>query len=155
MLETATLACTGIALACGYGYAAMAPQSQIFGRTIIAPKNSNECALTYDDGPNDHVTLQLLELLARYNVPATFFLIGSHARKSPHIVRAMDEAGHLVGNHTMTHPMLTFMKRHAIYTELAGCSKLLEDILGKEVKYFRPPMEPGAQPFCILHTNSA
>ena len=66
---------TGFA-AGAYAYAAQWPTSQIFGRTVLAGSDIHEVALTFDDGPNDPYTLQLLELLARHQVRATFFLIG-------------------------------------------------------------------------------
>src|ERR1700676_4469351 len=59
-------------------------------------------ALTYDDGPNDPHTLRLLEVLARHNVPATFFLIGRYVKQRPDIVRELVRAGHVIGNHTFS-----------------------------------------------------
>ena len=89
-------------------YAALHPQSQLFGRTLIAGDDPSEIALTYDDGPNDAATMQLLEVLARHNVCASFFMIGGFVRQRPEIARAVHAAGHLVGNHTMTHPWLAW-----------------------------------------------
>ena len=83
-----------------------AARDLIFGRTVLAGSDIQEVALTYDDGPNDPYTQQLLDLLARYQVRATFFLIGSFVRRRPEIVRAIRQGGHLLGNHTMTHPYL-------------------------------------------------
>ncbi|MGD0889613.1 MAG: polysaccharide deacetylase family protein, partial [Acidobacteriaceae bacterium] len=64
----------------GFAYASLWPTSQIFGRTLIAGEDGNEVALTFDDGPNDAATLQLLEVLARHVVRATFFNMGNFAR---------------------------------------------------------------------------
>src|SRR5580698_1262167 len=94
---------TGLA-AGAYAYAANWPTSQIFGRTILVGSDIHQVALTFDDGPNDPYTLQLLDLLARHEVRATFFLIGSFVRRHPEIARAVHQAGHLLGNHTMGHP---------------------------------------------------
>jgi peptidoglycan/xylan/chitin deacetylase (PgdA/CDA1 family) len=94
---------TGFA-AGAYVYAAQWPTSQIFGRTVLAGADIHEVALTFDDGPNDPYTLELLELLARHQVRAIFFLIGDFVRRRPDIARAVRQAGHLVGNHTMSHP---------------------------------------------------
>lgn len=123
----------------GYGYAAMWPTSQIFGRTIVAGADANEFALTFDDGPNDPYTGRLLDLLARYQVRATFFMIGQFVRQRPDIVRAVRAAGHLIGNHTMTHPVLLFKSGTRVRAELSGCNAALEDVLGERVSYFRPP----------------
>lgn len=138
----ATLATAGAAAtlaAGGYAYAAMWPTSQIFGKAIIGGSNPNEFALTYDDGPNDPYTFQLLDILARHNVRATFFLIGRFVRQRPEIARAIHAAGHLVGNHTMTHPVLLFQSPQRVREELADCSAAIEDALGEPVHYFRPP----------------
>ena len=56
-----------------YAYAAQWPTSQVFGRTVLAGSDIHEIALTFDDGPNDPYTMQLLELLARWQIRATFF----------------------------------------------------------------------------------
>ena len=91
------------------GYQSMAPTGQWFGRTFTGlGRGSKQLALTYDDGPNDPHTLRLLEILARHNVHATFFLIGRYVEQRPDIVRELVKAGHVIGNHTFTHPLLTF-----------------------------------------------
>ena len=123
----------------GYHYAAMWPESQIFGPTLIAGTDAAELALTYDDGPNDPYTLQLLEVLARYNVQATFFMIGNFARRHPDLVRSVRKAGHLVGSHTMTHPHLMYCSSARIRAEILDANALMEDILGEPVHFFRPP----------------
>src|SRR3981189_2826647 len=103
----AALATAGL-LASGCTYAALSAQSQLFGKVLIASRNPNEIALTYDDGPNDIVTERLLEVLAHSNVRATFFLIGRYVRQRPQIARAVASAGPLIGNHSMTHPWLAW-----------------------------------------------
>ena len=84
--------------------AALRPYSQLFGPTLIAGNDPREVALTYDDGPNDACTESLLELLDRHNAKATFFMIGRFVRQRPDLARQVQAAGHLIGNHTMTHP---------------------------------------------------
>jgi peptidoglycan/xylan/chitin deacetylase (PgdA/CDA1 family) len=122
-----------------YAYAAQWPTSQIFGRTVIAGSDIHELALTFDDGPNDPYTLQLLELLAHHQVKAIFFLIGDFVRRRPDIARAVRQAGHLVGNHTMSHPSLMWERPARVREELAGCTAAIEDATGEAVQYFRPP----------------
>src|SRR5271168_971334 len=126
-------------LAGGCTYAALSAQSQLFGKVLIAGRDPNEIALTYDDGPNDIVTERLLDLLAHHNVCATFFLIGRYVRQRPQIVRAIAESGHLIGNHTMTHPWLAWQSPARIRQELADCNSILEDTLGVPIRYFRAP----------------
>jgi peptidoglycan/xylan/chitin deacetylase (PgdA/CDA1 family) len=117
----------------------MWPTSQIFGQAIIGGPDPREFALTYDDGPNDPYTFKLLDVLAEHDVRATFFLIGRFVRQRPDIVRAIRSAGHLVGNHTTTHPVLLFQSPKHAREELAGCNAAIEDVLGEPVRYFRPP----------------
>jgi peptidoglycan/xylan/chitin deacetylase (PgdA/CDA1 family) len=126
-------------LASGCTYAALSAQSQLFGKVLIASRNPNEIALTYDDGPNDIVTERLLDVLARHNVRATFFLIGRYVRQRPQIARAIAASGHLIGNHTMTHPWLAWQSSARIRQELTGCNAILEDTLGIPIRYFRAP----------------
>ncbi|MGB6130761.1 MAG: polysaccharide deacetylase family protein [Acidobacteriaceae bacterium] len=123
----------------GYTWAALSPQSQIFGRTIVAGSDPAEFALTYDDGPNEAWTPQLLDLLAQRNVCATFFVIGKFVRQRPDLVRAVRTAGHLIGNHTVSHPWLTLESPRRVREELAGCNAAIEDAIGERVRFFRPP----------------
>ncbi len=134
----------------GYAYAGLVPTSQVFGRTLLAGRDGNEIALTFDDGPNDPYTLQLLDLLAQHQVRAIFFLIGNFVRRRPEIARAILQAGHLIGNHTMSHPSLMWERPSRVREELAGCNAVLEDVTGTAVHYFRPPF--GARRPDVLRT---
>lgn len=130
----------GAALCAGaYAYAANWPTSQIFGPAILGGPDPRKIALTFDDGPNDPYTLHLLDILARYEVRATFFLIGRFVRQRPEIVRAVKTAGHLLGNHTMNHPVLLWERTSRVREELAGCNAAIEDATGDRVDFFRPP----------------
>lgn len=117
----------------------MDPQSQLFGRTVVAGRDPAEFALTYDDGPNDPWTGRLLDLLAQRRVRATFFLIGRHVHQRPDLVREIQAAGHLIGNHTVTHPWLVLQSPRRVREELSGCNAALEDVLGAPVRFLRPP----------------
>jgi peptidoglycan/xylan/chitin deacetylase (PgdA/CDA1 family) len=140
MLLPFAIAGASASLAVGaYHYAALWPQSRFFGHAVVAGNNPAEVALTYDDGPNDPYTHQLLEVLARHEVRVTFFLIGQFVRERPDVVRAIDRAGHLIGSHTMNHPRLMYTSRKRMRNELAGTTALLEDAIGRRVRYFRPP----------------
>ncbi len=128
------------ALAAGsYAYAGMWPESQLFGPCVVASKHPGEIALTYDDGPADPDTFNLLEVLAKHGVRATFFMIGQFVRQRPDIVRAVAAAGHLIGNHTFTHPLLLIRRPSIVLQELRDCNAALEDVLGAPVHWFRPP----------------
>lgn len=121
------------------GYATMAPQSQLYGRTLTHGDDRDQIALTFDDGPNDPHTMRLLDVLAQHKAKATFFLIGKYVRRRPEIVRAIVAGGHEIGNHTYSHPNLIFTSRARLRQELEDCNKALEDALGTTVSLFRPP----------------
>jgi peptidoglycan/xylan/chitin deacetylase (PgdA/CDA1 family) len=120
-------------------YAALSPGSQLFGPTLIAGNDPLEAALTYDDGPNAAATPALLDLLAAHNARATFFMIGNFVRQQKDLARRVHAAGHLIGNHTETHPWLHYQTARTIQQELRACNQALEDTLGTPVRYFRPP----------------
>lgn len=121
------------------GYASMAPRSQLYGRTLAQGCDSGQIALTYDDGPNDPYTFHLLDMLAARDAKATFFLIGRYVHQRPDIARAIQQAGHAIGNHTYTHPNLIFVPPARVRRELEDCTKVLEDATGKHPSLFRPP----------------
>jgi peptidoglycan-N-acetylglucosamine deacetylase len=121
------------------GYHSMAPTSQMWGRTVVRSSNPKHLALTYDDGPNDPYTLRLLDVLARHQVRATFFLIGRYVRQRPDIVRELLRAGHAIGNHTFTHPNLIWVSQADLRRQLEDCQKAIEDAGGQQPTLFRPP----------------
>jgi len=122
------------------GYQSMAPIGQWFGATFTGlPRGTRQLALTYDDGPNDPHTMHLLEVLAKHEVHATFFLIGRYVQQRPEIAREIIKAGHVVGNHTFTHPLLTLKSAAEIRQELSVCRSALQDSIGAHSNLFRPP----------------
>ena len=130
----------GLALAAGgCAYAAMGPGSQIFGQTLIAPRRPGHLALTFDDGPNPAWTPQLLDILAAHHVRATFFMLGQYAKAEPILARYIADAGHLIGNHSWSHPNLALAAPARVREELRRTKDTLEQIIGKPVRYFRPP----------------
>lgn len=134
------LGAAGLAAACAAGYQSMAPTGQWYGRTFCGlPHQSKQLALTYDDGPNDAQTPRLLEVLAKHDVSATFFMIGRFVQIRPEIARQVAQAGHVIGNHTFTHPLLTFMSAANIRTQLQSCERALADAVGQHSNLFRPP----------------
>jgi peptidoglycan/xylan/chitin deacetylase (PgdA/CDA1 family) len=139
MLGT-VLAGTAAAAAVAAGYQSMAPTGQWYGRTFTGlPRGTKQIALTYDDGPNDPHTLRLLEVFAKHGVHATFFLIGRYVQQRPDIVREIVKAGHVVGNHTFTHPLLIFKTAVEVRKELTDCRSALQHAVGEHSNLFRPP----------------
>ena len=131
---------TTVAAASAAGYQSMAPTGQWFGRTFASGiRGSKQIALTYDDGPNDPHTLKLLDVLAKHNVRATFFMIGRYVQQRPEIARAVAQAGHVIGNHTFTHPLLIFESASQTRQQLVDCHQALQDAVGEHSNLFRPP----------------
>src|SRR2546422_886205 len=98
------LALTAAAAVAAAGYQSMAPTRQWYGRTFTGlGRGSKQLALTFDDGPNDPHTLRLLEVLAKHNVHATFFLIGRYVSQRPDIVRELVRGGDVILLHDGSH----------------------------------------------------
>jgi peptidoglycan-N-acetylglucosamine deacetylase len=128
------------AAASAAGYQSMAPTGQWYGRTFIGlGRGSKQIALTYDDGPNDPHTLKLLEVLAKHDARATFFMIGRYVRQRPEIAREVARAGHAIGNHTYTHPLLIFESAAETRRQLLECRAALQDTIDEHSNLFRPP----------------
>ena len=122
------------------GYQSMAPTGQWYGRTFTSlARGTKQLALTYDDGPNDPHTMHLLEVLAKHSIRATFFLIGRYVQQRPDIVREIVKAGHIIGNHTFTHPLLIFKSAADVRKELTDCRAAIQDAVGEHSSLFRPP----------------
>jgi peptidoglycan/xylan/chitin deacetylase (PgdA/CDA1 family) len=120
-------------------YGTVHPCSQLFGRTICRTNSPRKLAITFDDGPNPAITPRLLDLLDRYNAKATFFLIGRYVRERPELVRETVSRGHIVGNHTETHPNLFWLTPRQVRIELRLCHDAISNAVGAAPKWFRPP----------------
>jgi len=121
-------------------WGAVAPSSQLFGPTVRRTVSARQIALTFDDGPNPAVTPQLLDLLDRHSVRATFFVIGKFVRVCPDLVREISARGHAIGNHTETHANLFFQSSTGIRDELARCQEAISTaIRGEPPRWMRPP----------------
>jgi peptidoglycan/xylan/chitin deacetylase (PgdA/CDA1 family) len=97
-----------------------------------------EVALTFDDGPSIY-TPQVLDVLKRYNVKATFFCLGEHVVEHPDFVKREQQEGHTIGNHTWTHPHLPTISSQDIITELTNTGDILQKVTGIRPTLFRPP----------------
>lgn len=96
-------------------------------------------ALTFDDGPHPYYTEQLLDGLKERGVVVSFFVTGEHAVLHPDVIKRMDEEGHLIGNHTYSHMQLNNANKEEYKEELVATSEVIEEIIGEEVIYVRPP----------------
>jgi peptidoglycan/xylan/chitin deacetylase (PgdA/CDA1 family) len=108
-------------------YGGQWPTAQVFGSTICRAGGARQrIALTYDDGPNPEQTPRLMEVLARHDAHATFFLIGKWAEREPGLVRELEAAGHAIGNHTYNHPRMPFISDATATDELRRCRQAVE-----------------------------
>ena len=96
-------------------------------------------ALTFDDGPHPTYTPKLLAILRKYNIKATFFVIGKMVEQYPDLVRAEDADGDLVANHTYHHVNLNRIPIDEIALEWKSCNDAVKAVLGKQMRYCRPP----------------
>lgn len=108
-------------------------------RIVRFTTRPKDLALTFDDGPNPDVTQPILDLLDKYSVRATFFVIGRFARAYPRIVRDIAACGHDVGNHTSTHAPLTQLSVRQVETELFRCQDVVGSAVGSRPLWMRPP----------------
>ncbi|MEU2426820.1 polysaccharide deacetylase family protein [Streptomyces sp. NPDC007851] len=102
-------------------------------------ERGRQMMLTFDDGPNPNYTPHILDTLAKYDVRAMFFLCGECVVENRELVARMAEEGHVVGNHTWTHPLLTTLDRGEIRDEMESTSDAIEDTYGERPQWFRAP----------------
>ena len=137
MVEVATGA---IAVAAGaLAYGARVPRSSMLAPTVWrGPVGSPGIALTFDDGPSES-TLELLEILDHFDVPATFFQCGANVRRVPAMARAVAGAGHEIGNHSESHRLLSLRGAGFIRDEIETAQRTIADVTGVTPRVFRPP----------------
>lgn len=98
-----------------------------------------EVTLTFDDGPNPPYTSQVLTILQRYRIPATFFDVGRQVQAYPDLVRQEYISGHSVGNHTWGHANLSHLSELSIIWQLTTDEDIIKRIIGVPPTFFRPP----------------
>lgn len=98
-----------------------------------------QIALTFDDGPHPTLTPRILEILDRYNVTATFFMVGQNVLNYSEAARQVIQAGHEVGNHTFTHPHIASLEEKAIFDEIGRCEDALEELCEYRPHLLRTP----------------
>lgn len=131
-----------VAVLAGIGvYDMLSPWSSAFGGTHWAgPGRDRVVALTFDDGPNEPYTSEVLAILRRERVRATFFLIGDRVRREPGIAAEIAREGHVVGNHSETHPFaLALETPERIRSELDRAERQIHAATGIYPRLFRPP----------------
>lgn len=115
-------------------------ESSIYGKVLSHGRRDElKIALTFDDGPHPENTPLILDVLARFNVKATFFCVGEEVKKYPDLVRRIKNEGHLLGSHTLSHRNLLSCSLSETKRQIGGGIEALRAVLGEELAYFRPP----------------
>ena len=112
-----------------------------FGKT-----SKPKLVLTYDDGPDPKYTKEILDTLAFYHVPATFFVIGMEAENNIPLIKRILKDGHELGNHTFTHPDMSKVSKDRALLEMDATKLLIECITGRSLVMFRAPFNADSEP---------
>ena len=110
-----------------------------YGAFTNGAAGSNLIALTFDDGPHPRYTEQILEVLAEYDVPATFFFIGENVEYYPQTAKAVADAGHEIGNHTQRHLHVMKLSDDELKQEIEKAQDVIRRVTGQSPALFRPP----------------
>jgi cellulose synthase/poly-beta-1,6-N-acetylglucosamine synthase-like glycosyltransferase/peptidoglycan/xylan/chitin deacetylase (PgdA/CDA1 family)/spore germination protein YaaH len=103
-------------------------------------------ALSFDDGPDPEWTPKILDILKRYNVRGTFFMIGEEAENNVRVMQRVYREGHEIGNHTFTHPDISEISNTQVDLQLNATERLFASKLGVQPLYFRPPYSIDQEP---------
>ncbi len=136
-----TLAAAGAGLAAGglMVYEWLSPRSWLYGPIFWHARTQERMvALTFDDGPCHPYTEQLLEILDRERVKATFFQIGNNVRREPNLAAEV-ASQHVVGNHTFDHPHLVWSRTGTVREQLQRAQEAIYDATGTTPRLFRVP----------------
>jgi peptidoglycan/xylan/chitin deacetylase (PgdA/CDA1 family) len=133
----------GVATIGMLAYGLGAPSATLLGPALVRdaflPGGPRQVALTFDDGPSVPYTGQVLDILRKNRIHATFFICGANAERYPDLVRRIKAEGHEIGNHTYSHPYLYLMDREKIADEIDRTQDVLQKISGRRPRLFRPP----------------
>lgn len=100
---------------------------------------SMKIALTFDDGPHPSQTLRILDILDKYGIKATFFVVGVNATYYSEALEEVCRRGHEIGNHTFSHPQVSKLDPEALEKEVDECENTLLGLTDRKTKLFRPP----------------
>ncbi|WP_415157479.1 polysaccharide deacetylase family protein [Parafilimonas sp.] len=115
--------------------------SKFFIQTVCrANTDKKEIALSFDDGPAQNYTPQVLQVLKTYNVQAAFFCIGKHIEANKDLLKQVYDEGHIIGNHSYTHDTwFDLFSSAKMSAELAATDNIIKNITGRKPVFFRPP----------------
>ena len=110
----------------------------VFAESLTA-QPTKRIVLTFDDGPHPRQTRQILDVLDRYGIKATFFVIGVNVSNYPGIIEEVKARGHELANHTQTHSHAARLNAQALRNEISDCEREVYMQTGERCKLFRPP----------------
>ena len=111
-----------------------------FNIVCSAKTDKKQIAISFDDGPVNEYTPQILELLAEYKVPAAFFCIGKRVKENEELLKRVHEAGHIIGNHSYSHDTwFDLFSANKMYDDLRMMDAAMQKVIGLKPKLFRPP----------------
>ena len=124
-----------------FAYHGISPRSRFYGKVLSnGNRNYHRIALTFDDGPNEPYTSQVLNILEKYRIKATFFVIGQNARRHPETCRRIVAAGNVIGNHSYHHHKSLCLRRgKTVARDIEMAHQAIYECTGLEPKLFRPP----------------
>jgi cellulose synthase/poly-beta-1,6-N-acetylglucosamine synthase-like glycosyltransferase/spore germination protein YaaH/peptidoglycan/xylan/chitin deacetylase (PgdA/CDA1 family) len=120
------------------------PSSYLIKRFGIP--QGKQILLTFDDGPNEKYTPQILDILKKENIHATFFVVGINAENNLKLIKRTYDEGHEIGNHTFLHPNLAEVSKERVEFELNATRRLIESVTGHSTVLFRPPYNADSEP---------
>ena len=115
----------------------------------LGDDEGNGVVLTFDDGPDAEWTPAVLDVLAEFDAPAAFFVVGVAASDEPELVREVVDAGHIVASHSWDHPDMAQLEPDEVRVQLERTARLLESLVGHEIRLYRAPYT------AMLDTSSA
>jgi peptidoglycan/xylan/chitin deacetylase (PgdA/CDA1 family) len=128
-----------LALAGSCAYMAISPTSQLYGRIVVhGPADQKVVALTFDDGPNEPFTSEILNVLDREGVKATFFAVGVNVATYPDAARRIVADGNVIANHSWDHSRLATAVDFR-YSQLQRAQDEIASVTGVTPRFFRPP----------------
>ncbi len=121
-------------------YLFFSPKSQLFGKFLFRVKTSqNAVALTFDDGPNEPFTSQIMQVLEQHGAKGTFFQVGQNIEHSPETTKRLAEKGHEIGLHSFSHSFSQLFTGRNLELEIDRAQRKVTELTGEPAKYYRPP----------------
>jgi len=150
MLKITAAFCVIVSLLCPYPLQA----AELEAALSHGNRAEKMIALTFDDGPHPRYTPRILELLDRYGIKATFFMIGSNVALYPELGRTVAERGHEIGSHTFSHPHMLRLSDRALLEELERTERIFQANAIPKPKLFRPPEGYRTPAQCLAVQNA-